>query len=229
MKRVFITGAADGLGYAAAELLLAQGHRVVAHVRSDARRSAVRKLDADVVVGDLSDEKQTRAVADQVNALGVMDAVIHNAGVYLSSSVFEVNVIAPYLLTALINRPKRLVYLSSGMHLSGQRSLSGRTYSDSKLMVSALAAAIARRWPDVLSNSVDPGWVPTKMGGVGAPDDLSLGHVTQAWLAVSDDAVFTGHYWHHQRREEPHAAVHDVKFQDALIDELARITGTRLA
>ena len=46
------------------------------------------------------------------------------------------------------------------------------TYSDSKLLVTALMAAIARRRPDVLSNAVDPGWVPTKMGGPSAIDEL---------------------------------------------------------
>lgn len=230
MKRVFVTGSADGLGYAAAKALLAQGHRVVVHVRSEARREAVAGLEADVVVGDLSDESQTRAVARQVNALGVMDAVIHNAGVYQDDAVMQVNVIAPYLLTALLQRPKRLVYLSSGLHQSGRPSFPGRSYSDSKLFISTFAAALARRWPDVISSSVNPGWVPTKMGGKSAPDALELGHVTQVWLAVSDDAEArrSGHYWFHQRRAQAHVAVTDTAFQQQLLTELERLTGTPL-
>jgi NAD(P)-dependent dehydrogenase (short-subunit alcohol dehydrogenase family) len=238
MARVFITGSADGLGRAAAQTLLDEGHEVVVHVRNSDRLAAVRDLvdrNAAVVVGDLSDPQQTRDVAGQVNDLGRMDAVIHNAGVMTGPAVLPVNVVAPYLLTALISRPRRLVYLSSGMHRGGHPDLaamdwSGRSttgsYSDSKLFVTALAAAVARLWPDVFSNAVDPGWVPTRMGGAGAPDDLRLGHLTQEWLATSEDpdACTSGGYWHHQRRIEPHPAVHDTRFQDHLLGELARFT-----
>jgi NAD(P)-dependent dehydrogenase (short-subunit alcohol dehydrogenase family) len=159
-----------------------------------------------------------------------MDAVIHNAGVGNGPDVWPVNVVAPYLLTALVERPQRLVYLSSGMHRGGQPDLAGRSYSDSKLFVTTLAFAVARLWPDILSNAVDPGWVPTRMGGPGAPDDLRLGHVTQEWLATSDDpdARTSGGYWHHQRRAEPHHAVRDEQFQDELLEELAGTTKTPL-
>lgn len=194
---------------------------------------------AAAVIGDLSDLEQTRAVAQQVNRLGRMDAVIHNAGVISGRDVLPVNVVAPYLLTALIDRPQRLIYLSSGMHRGGRASLTGLdwsgrratgSYSDSKLMLTALALAVARRWPDVLSNAVDPGWVPTKMGGAGAPDDLRLGHLTQEWLATSDDpqARTSGGYWHHQRRVQPAPAVGDQRFQDELLEALARFTATPL-
>lgn len=104
------------------------------------------------------------------------------------------------------------------------------SYSDSTLFVTALAAAVARLWPDVLSNAVDPGWVPTKMGGPGAPDDLRLGHLTQEWLATSDEpeALTSGGYWHHQRRAKAHPAALDRHLQDGLLAYLARLTGERL-
>jgi NAD(P)-dependent dehydrogenase (short-subunit alcohol dehydrogenase family) len=237
-----VTGSADGLGRGAAQALLEQGDDVVVHVRNGRRLEAVRDLldrGAASVVGDLSDIAQTRGVADQANDLGQMDAVIHNAAVLNGRDVLPVNVIAPYLLTALIRRPARLVYLSSGMHRGGRDTLaemdwSGRratgSYSDSKLFVTAFAFGVARRWTDVSSNAVDPGWVPTKMGGAGATDDLRLGHVTQVWLATSDDpeARTSGGYWFHQRREEPARGVTDARFQDELIEALARFTGTPL-
>src|SRR3954451_164009 len=195
MPRVFITGSADGLGRLAAETLLEAGHGVVVHVRNDERLTAVEDLldgGAVAVVGDLSDVEQTRAVARDVNGLGLMDAVIHNAGVYTGPHVIPVNIIAPYLLTALLAWPQRLIYLSSSEHRGGRADLAridwtSGSYADSKLFVTALAFAVARMWPDVFSNAVDPGWVPTKMGGPGAPDDLRLGHLTQEWLATSDD------------------------------------------
>jgi NAD(P)-dependent dehydrogenase (short-subunit alcohol dehydrogenase family) len=241
LARVFITGSADGLGRAAAQTLVDDGHEVVVHARNNDRLTAVRDLidrGAAAVVGDLSDPDQTRGIAGQVNALGRMDAVIHNAGVYTGPHVMPVNIVAPYLLTALIDRPQRLVYVSSGDQRRGRARLtgidwSGRTtgsYPDSKLFVTTLAVALARLWPDVLTNAVDPGWVPTRMGGPGAPDDLRLGHLTQEWLATSDDpdARTSGGYWHHQRRLEAHPAVDDRGFQDQLLAGLAGFTGTRL-
>jgi NAD(P)-dependent dehydrogenase (short-subunit alcohol dehydrogenase family) len=206
------------------------------------RLTAVRDLldrGAAAVVGDLSDPEETREVAEQVNRLGQVDAVIHNASVITGPHVLPVNVVAPYLLTALIHRPRRLVYLSSSMHRGGRASLAGMdwgghrttgSYSDSKLFVTTLAAAVARIWTDVFSNAVDPGWVPTKMGGLGAPDDLRLGHRTQEWLVTSDDpeARTSGGYWYHQRRAEPAPSVHDRRFQDQLVEHLARFTATPL-
>jgi NAD(P)-dependent dehydrogenase (short-subunit alcohol dehydrogenase family) len=146
------------------------------------------------------------------------------------------------MLTALMERPARLIYLSSGMHHDGDSSLRDidwtsrrwngiQAYCDSKLFLATLAAAIARRWPDVCSNAVDPGWVPTRMGGAGAPDDLVQGQVTQVWLAVSDDphANVTGQYWHHRRTQAPARAVNEPAFQESLLDELNRLTGVVLA
>jgi NAD(P)-dependent dehydrogenase (short-subunit alcohol dehydrogenase family) len=254
MAWVFITGSTDGLGRAAARALIKEGHRVVLHARSHERASAVDDLasrSAGVVVGDLGSAVETRSIADQVNAIGRMDAVIHNAGTYSTSgrsptqeghaSILAVNTLAPYMLTALIERPRRLVYLSSGMHRGGAASLrnidwikrrwnSSQAYSDSKLYVTALAFAVARCWPDVLSNAVDPGWVATKMGGPGAPDDFEKGYLTQTWLAVSDDpaAMVSGRYWHHRRQQAPAKEASDARFQDELSAKLAELTGVSL-
>jgi NAD(P)-dependent dehydrogenase (short-subunit alcohol dehydrogenase family) len=149
-----------------------------------------------------------------------------------------VNILAPYVLTALMERPRRLVYLSSGMHRGGSSALrdidwserrwnSSQAYSDSKLYLTTLAFAVARRWPDVLSNAVDPGWVATKMGGASAPDDFAEGYLTQTWLAVSEDpaATVSGRYWHHRRPLPPAKEVEDPAFQDQLSARLAEMTG----
>jgi NAD(P)-dependent dehydrogenase (short-subunit alcohol dehydrogenase family) len=254
MARIFITGSADGLGLMAAEILVRQGHSVTMHARNDHRAEDARQRlpSADAVVtGDLATIAGMRRVAEAANALGRFDAVIHNAGVGYREPrvetddglehVFAINVLAPYLLTVLITTPHRLVYLSSGMHRGGDAALddpqwarrrwSGtQAYSDSKLFDVALAFAVARRWPAVLSNSLEPGWVPTKMGGPGAPDDLALAPVTQAWLAASDDpaARVTGSYFYHQRPREVHPAADDRAFQDRLIDYCASLTGIAL-
>ena len=112
------------------------------HARSATRADETRKKIAgaeDIVVGDLASIAETKSVADEVNKLGRFDAVIHNAGIGYREpklvktadglpQLFAVNTLGPYILTALIRMPKRLVYLSSGMHygaLTGGRSMHG--------------------------------------------------------------------------------------------------------
>jgi NAD(P)-dependent dehydrogenase (short-subunit alcohol dehydrogenase family) len=106
-----------------------------------------------------------------------------------------------------------------------------QAYSDSKLHDTILAMAVARRWPNVLSNTVEPGWVPTRMGGAQAPDDLASGALTQAWLAVSDDAAVrvTGQNFYHQKPESMHPAARRQDVQDRLMGYLAGITGVAIA
>jgi NAD(P)-dependent dehydrogenase (short-subunit alcohol dehydrogenase family) len=255
MAHVFITGSSDGLGQMAARLLVEQGHGVVLHARNERRGqealAAVPGAET-VVIGDLTSIAQTRGVADQVNRLGWFDTVIHNAGIGYReprrnatedglSHVFAVNTLAPYILTALIHRPKRLVYLSSGLHRSGDASLKDLTwenrpwqaqqaYSDTKLHDVLLAFAVARHWPDVLSNALEPGWVATKMGGPGAPDDLDAAYRTQVWLAVSDAAAatVTGEYFYHMRLRAPNPAAHDPERQERLIEACKRFSGVDL-
>ncbi|WP_104139009.1 SDR family NAD(P)-dependent oxidoreductase [Arthrobacter sp. ZGTC131] len=242
MSPILVTGSSDGLGRAAADALLDDGHAVVVHVRSPERLAAVRDLldrGAQSVVGDLARLDAMLDVVRQANALGRFDAVIHNAGVIGGPSLLPVNVVAPFVLTAEMERPDRLIYLSSSMHRAGHADLDGvdwsgaresRSYSDSKFLVTVLAAAVARLWPEVAAHAVDPGWVPTRMGGPGASDDLRLGHVTQTWLAVTDspEALRSGQYWHHQRSHRPHPAVAEVRFQAALLDSLADYTGSTI-
>ena len=201
MAKIFITGSADGLGLLAAKELLAMGHAVVLHARSAERgRHAMQQLPGaeGVLTADLSSMAETKELARKANARGTFDAVIHNAGVYTAHGLtsegipelYAVNTLAPYLLTCLMLRPARLIYMSSGMHLHGDASLrhlptaaNGKSahvsYSDTKLHDVLLAMAVARRWPGVHANAVNPGWVPTKMGGAGAPDSLERGYQTQ--------------------------------------------------
>jgi NAD(P)-dependent dehydrogenase (short-subunit alcohol dehydrogenase family) len=243
MARILITGSTDGLGLAAAEALLGEGHEVLVHARSLQRMTAVRHLldrGAHCLIGDLGDDAEVRQIAGDANRIGGIDAVIHNAGVFSGPALLPVNVVAPYLLTALIQGPRRLIYLSSGMHRGGDIGLSGLdwagqtvtvSYSTTKLHITALSAAVARLFPHLLSNAVNPGWVPTRMGGPSAPDDLRLGHRTQEWLATSSDpaALTSGGYWFHQHRQSPHPAAKDEQFQESLLAQLAEHTGVTLA
>jgi NAD(P)-dependent dehydrogenase (short-subunit alcohol dehydrogenase family) len=251
MSRIFISGSSTGLGLMAGELLIDQGHQVVLHARNAARADDVRRVlpwAEAVVEGDLDTIAGAKAVAARVNELGHFDAVIHNAAVGYREShhltadglphVFAINTLAAYVLTVLIRRPRRLVYLSSGMHHHADANLDdilwrkrrwdgSDAYAESKLHDTMLAFAVARRWPDVLSNSLEPGWVPTKMGGAGAPDDMDQAHLTQAWLAVGDDeeAKVTGDYFYHLRPRVPNPRAHNAALQDRLVEICAELSG----
>lgn len=234
-----------------ARLLVSQGHQVVLHGRSRQRADeALSKVPGALtaVAGDLAAIAETRSLADQVNGLGPFDAVIHNAGVYHDPrgirtvdhlpQVFVVNSLAPYILTCLIRRPKRLVYTSSGLHRSGDATLNDLTwssrrwsqsgaYADSKLHNVILAFAVARKWPGVLSNAMEPGWVATKMGGPGAPVSIEEGARTQVWLAVSreKEALVSGSYFSHQQPRSFHPAAADRAVQEKYLSECARLSG----
>lgn len=255
MARILITGSSTGLGLMTGASLAEDGHRVVLHARNDERANAAWKaLPAAhaVVEGDVSTIRATRRLAEKANRHGPYDAVIHNVAIGYREAhrietgdglpqVFAINTLAPFILTALIEKPKRLVYLSSGLHRSASSDLDDITwekrrwdgtqaYSESKLHDVLLAFAVARHWPDVLSNALEPGWVATRMGGPGAPDDLDQAHRTQAWLAVSDDptAAVTGSYFYHMQPRAVHPDARNCALQDRLIDICERLSSLKL-
>ena len=186
VPRIFVTGSTDGLGRAAAGVLISEGHDVILHARTGERAAAISDLAADaagVVIGDLS-------------------SGLHHAG---AGSLRDID-------------------------WTGRSWNAAQAYAESKLHVTALALTLARVWPDVLSNAVDPGWVPTKMGGPIATGNLQMGYLTQTWLAVSNDAAATvsGGYWYHRQRQAPAPQARDPAFQDQLMDRLTALTGVAL-
>jgi NAD(P)-dependent dehydrogenase (short-subunit alcohol dehydrogenase family) len=252
---IFVTGSVDGIGLETARTLIAAGHRVVLHARDDARAThaeAAAPGNAGVVVGDVSVLAGMRATAEAANAIGRYDVVIHNVGVGGGAprrptadgleQIFAVNVLAPYVLTASMPSPDRLIYLSSGREAEGVVDLDdpqyerrpwdgAQAYSDSKLYDVMLAFAVARRWPGVRSNAVDPGWIRTRMGGPNATDDLPEGAETQVWLATSDEpaAVVTGRYLKRRQDLRANPAAYEVALQDRLLDICAGLSGVTIA
>ncbi|WP_420118499.1 SDR family NAD(P)-dependent oxidoreductase [Micromonospora sp.] len=222
MGTMVVTGSVDGIGRRTAAQLVAAGHRVVLHAR-DEQRAAVAKAAvpdaAGIVVGDLGSLEETTALARSLAAFGRYDAIVHNAGIARLDAVereltgdglestFQVNVLAPYLLTALLPPPGRLVFVSSAMAADGVADLGDlrydtrpfdgvEAYCTSKLLDLALAVAVARRWPATLSNALDPGWVRTRMGGAAAPtspDDAARAQVRLA-VGTEPDVLVSGRY-----------------------------------
>ena len=234
MSLVLVTGASTGLGLATVHALLDDGHDVVLHARSADRVEDPEVLErvTGAAYADLADLDATVALARELDGFGRFDAVIHNAGTMDRRLAVPVNVVAPYVLTVLMRPPGRSIVLSSGMHRSGDTDLTGvGDYSGSKLWVTTLVMALAGLRPGTLAHAVDPGWVPTRMGGAGAPDDLVEGHRTQVWLATAPEGVLqprTGGYWHHRTPREPHPAAHDAGFQQRLLERLEVLTSLRL-
>lgn len=251
MTRIFITGSSDGLGQLAARSLIKQGHSVVLHARNAKRaeqaKASVPKAEA-CLIADLSSIEETKKLAADANAMGRFDAVIHNAGLGFQESsraapvgqpakVFAVNSLAPYILTCLMTPPKRLIYITSGLHTAGIGSVDDlvwssrpwngfQAYSDSKLQNVLLSNGVARKWPGITSNSVSPGWVATKMGGSGANDSLEKAPETQVWLATSPDGRReTGKYWYHMESKAPSKHAESVKLQDAYLKACEKICG----
>jgi len=253
MASVFVTGSVDGIGRQTAQMLVAEGHRVVLHARNgDRSRVGVAAVPgaAGVAIGDLASLSQTRDLAKSLGGER-FDAIVHNAGVGgygrrqttedSLERIFQINVLAPYVLTALMPLPARLIYLTSGLASDGvidltdlqreRRPWSGNAaYCDSKLCDLELALAVARRYPDVVSTAVCPGWVRSRMGGPAAPTDLRTGAATQVWLAVSEDpeALRSGRYMRHMRVLEIPRPATDVELQDGLLAACAELSAARL-
>lgn len=221
--KIFITGSTTGLGFLTGEKLLKEGHDVLFHARNQKSNT---NPNYSYVFGDLQNIDEVKKLAHELNNHGSFDVVIHNAGIYEANSndLFQVNVLAPFVLTTLMAKPKRLIFLSSRMHMGGKLILDQNhcSYSDTKLFDLMLAKYFSRLWPEVYSNAVDPGWVPTRMGGNGAPDDLTLGFETQAWLASSNDklALVSGKYFHHKVERRVNPIADSLEAQENLIQYL---------
>lgn len=240
-RKILITGSTAGLGQLAAAYLVARGHEVVAHARNEARAEDVRRDIpglAGVVIGDLSDLDQTRRLAADINAFGTFDVIIHNAAIYdgKPQDRLKINVLSPYMLTSLVNRPRQLVYMSSSAHWGDLRldgivqQGAGVSYEESKAQLTTFAMALSRLWPAVQVNAINPGWVPTRMGELtGTPSDsLRAGYMTQVWLAEGIDPAshMTGAFLFHQvSYSTVNPVVHDATAQDDLIEALGQATG----
>ncbi|MDD0851534.1 SDR family NAD(P)-dependent oxidoreductase [Halobacteriovorax sp. GB3] len=246
-KRIFVTGSTTGLGNLAAKALIEQGHDVFLHARNEKRAQEVSENThghKDILIGDLSKPNEIQKLAKNLRELGQMDSVIHNAGIsYIDTpeynelqmtKTFCVNVFAPYYLTRNIQIPKRLVYLSSDLHYQGHFDLSnlqfekklwnsGQAYNDSKLLLTMLAKSFSFEFKESFVNAVDPGWVPTRMGGKSATDDLKKGFETQVWLCSDKDLScrITGKYFFHKCDIAPHEAVNDIEKRKMLLDYLS--------
>lgn len=250
--RVLITGSSDGIGQAGARLLADQGHKVFLHARNESRAKDAQDgvpNASGVLIGDISTIAGAKAFADEAKKAGPWDAVIHNAGLGPGAparktsdgfqSTFAVNSLAPYILTCLMDKPKRLLYLSSQLHYSGsdnfkditwseRRWSSGSAYNDSKLHDTMFANYVSRHWKDVQSCALDPGWIATKMGGRSAPGQVNTPGKAIFEYASGKSSVVgdkSGAYFTPQGAKSPHKAAMSEAKQDEFVKICEELSG----
>ncbi len=252
-----VTGATDGIGFETARQLVALGHRVLVHGRSEsaATQAAFRiRGRAEPVWGDFSNLSEVRALAEQIKTLAPkIDVLVNNAGIYMHSrlltadgheATFQVNYLAPFLLTELLREPllsagkARIINVSSAIHSSGSLSLDDMTlsqsftgykaYTRSKLALVMHVHALARRWAGlpVTANALHPGVISTKMlklafGMTGAP--VEIGAQTSIYCATAPELDnVTGCYFSKSRAEPCADNANSPSEEDALFTASGR-------
>jgi NAD(P)-dependent dehydrogenase (short-subunit alcohol dehydrogenase family) len=248
MTRILVTGSNDGIGAEIAAELSRQGHDVIRHARNAERAAG---MDGEVVLGDLASLQSTRDLAAAVRELGAPEVVVHNAGTGTDETtrpvtgdglerLFQINALAPLLLTALLPVPRRSVFVSSDSIVRGNIRLDDlqhaedwtgdSAYADSKLVMTALAFALARKWPGSLINAVHPGWVSTKMSGYAAPLTVAEGADTPVWLAVSEEpeALVSGRFFQKRAVVNLNEQAYDTDVQDKLLAQCLELAGVSL-
>lgn len=187
-KSVIVTGAASGIGRAAALRFAEEGAKVVvADLNPEGAKSVVSAIEsaggtAIAVTGDLSDSEVVDAVvAGAVDTFGGIDVLVNNAGVMDSMSatadvtdaewerVLRVNLTAPFLLTRAV-LPHMLAagsgaIVNTASEASLRGSAAGTAYTVSKHGVLGLTRSLAVMYRDqgIRANAIAPGGTITNI------------------------------------------------------------------
>jgi NAD(P)-dependent dehydrogenase (short-subunit alcohol dehydrogenase family) len=220
---VLVTGGSDGIGAAAARRLARRGDRVLLAGRSPDKTAAVAaEIGAEPHVADFADLDQVRALAATLKErYPRIDVLVNNAGLIAGEYrietadghelTFQVNHLAPFLLTALLRDPlgagRATVITTSSQagatrratldldDLELTRGYGGlRAYMASKLANVLFTRELARRWAPlgVTAAAVHPGLVRTGWGHTGpAPVRLVVGSPARLFMRSPDRGADT--------------------------------------
>lgn len=229
-RRILVTGASAGIGAAIFTALVEQGAAVVGVARrgEEVARLADRVGGGSAVAADLTDQAGcVAAVAETVEILGGLDAVVHNAGAYLLGTVAEghpddwrrmvdLNVLAvlavtqaaiPHLTTA--PRADVVVINSTG----GRRvaSPASTVYSATKYAEHAIVDGLRKelREAGVRVSVVAPGVVATDIGEANR-DPQRRAEVRAAMAAHSIEPEHVADAVRYLLALPPHVAVHEL-------------------
>jgi NAD(P)-dependent dehydrogenase (short-subunit alcohol dehydrogenase family) len=220
IKNVLITGANKGIGFEAARQLGKAGYYIFFTARDEAKGLiALKKLEYENVKGefvqldvcDIESIKQAfKIVASKTDKL---DVLINNAGILIDKSgilkagydlihkTIDTNSIAPLLITqvfdSLLKFGSRVINVSSNLGAMGNgMSEYAPVYSISKAALNAVTCQLSLTYRNrgVSVNSVNPGWVKTDMGGIGASRSVEKGAESIVWLATVAPQELTGKF-----------------------------------
>ena len=203
---ILITGAAKGIGLAAAKELSTRGARVIVSARDFGRaEKAADGVGATPLLLDVTNGHSISAAADAIRGtFGRIDVLVNNAAILLDHyasietltpdvlrETMETNVIGTLRVTQAMlpllresERP-RVINLASGAgQLDGEPQPWAPAYSISKTAVNMLTQQLAVGLPGITVNSMCPGWCRTDMGGAEAPLTAEEGADTLVWLAL---------------------------------------------
>jgi NAD(P)-dependent dehydrogenase (short-subunit alcohol dehydrogenase family) len=215
-KIILITGATKGIGFAAARLLIPHGVKVIVASRDLKRaESAATQLGCDSVQLDITDQQSVNAAAALMNSrYGRLDVLVNNSAILLDHyeslldlkietlrETLETNLIgtlrASLALLPLLEKSHdpRIINLSSGAgQLDGEPQPWAPAYSISKTALNMLTQQLTAALPDVMVNSMCPGWCRTAMGGEEAPLSPEQGADTLVWLALEAPSSLRGKF-----------------------------------
>jgi NAD(P)-dependent dehydrogenase (short-subunit alcohol dehydrogenase family) len=228
-KRVaLVTGANRGIGLEVSRQLAAKGLHVVLtgrdrdHIESAADQLRRENLDVSAAAMDVTDEEGVEDCARTVRErLGSIDVLVNNAAVLVAEdasvlettleefrTTFEANVFGAvsvcraFVPSMVTNRYGRVVNVSSAAGQLSSMSTYAPAYSISKAALNAFTVRLAAelKGTGVLVNSVNPGWVRTRMGGRGAPRSVAQGTDTIVWAATLPANGPTGGFFSERQR-----------------------------
>ena len=174
MRTALITGASRGIGAAIATALAPTHTLLLAGRPSPALQATAERLRATTLPLDVTD---TDAIAAATSAIGELDVLVHNAGIFFPGPVadstvedwrttFDVNVVGAVavtlaLLPALRCAGGRVVFINSGTGRKASATMA--SYSASKFALRAFADSLRESEPDLRVTTVYPGRVDTDM------------------------------------------------------------------
>lgn len=215
-KVVLITGAARGIGFAAARLLQSRDVEVILTSRNAGRaKEASGKLGCHWVQLDIVDDSSVRQAAVEVaERFGRLDVLVNNSAILLDHyaglldlkpdvlrETFETNVIGTLRVSQAFapllekSDAPRIVNVSSGAgQLDGEPQAWAPAYSISKTALNMLTQQLSTALPSVVVNCMCPGWCRTEMGGEDATRSPEEGADTLLWLALDAPKTLRGKF-----------------------------------